>query len=88
MPAEYLHQFDGKQIDVEVLPFCEYGVLSFGLFLNQRFTQSLHCLYTKIAIFSYRRVRGSRPSRAFAFVPQNKNGSSLSRGATSLRLQP
>jgi hypothetical protein len=22
MPAEYLHQFDGKQIDVEVLPFC------------------------------------------------------------------
>jgi hypothetical protein len=34
MPAEYLHQFDGKQIDVEVLSFCGYGVLSFGLFHN------------------------------------------------------
>ena len=34
MPAEYLHQFDGKQIDVEVLPLCGCGGLSFGLFQN------------------------------------------------------
>jgi hypothetical protein len=37
MPAEYLHQFDGKRIDFEVLPFCGRGGLSFGLFQNQVF---------------------------------------------------
>jgi len=40
------------------------------------------CIYTKIAIFSYRRVQGSRPSWASASILQNKNGSSLSKGAT------
>jgi hypothetical protein len=34
-------------------------------------------IYTKIAIFPYRRVRGSRPSRASAPISQNMNGSSL-----------
>jgi hypothetical protein len=35
------------------------------------------CIYTKIAIFSYKSVQGSRPSWASAFMLQNKNGSSL-----------
>jgi hypothetical protein len=37
MPAEYLHQFDGKQLGVQVLPFRGYGGLSFGLFQNKAF---------------------------------------------------
>ena len=40
------------------------------------------CIYTKIAIFSYKSVQGSRPSWASAFMLQNKNGFPLSKGAT------
>jgi hypothetical protein len=43
-------------------------------------------IYMKSRIFSCKETRGSRPSRAFAFIRQNKDGSSLSRGATSLPL--
>src|SRR5260370_23874218 len=58
----------------------------FGRPKGKRNPFAVASIYMKSRIFSCKGTRGSRPSRAFAFIRQNKDGSSLSRGATSLRL--